>query len=527
MNTNNTKTFLNNCVFSPVLYIETCFNIKLSSQQKLFADTFAKFLLDRYYRWMIREGQIKESEVPEQIKGFETVSKNGISISSGRGTGKSAIISLVLLWVIHLFRDAKILLIAPSESQLRDITISEIKLWTDKVNSEGKFVYPFRKLVNLNLEQMSFHGSNSVVTFKPIAANISPEMLKAVLSGRHSTINIFIIEEAISQTEAAIQTLTMSQTDPVSFTVLAFNPVAYSYAVQTVFDPNTSKMWSGMIFDYTTSELCNPDALARFKEEFVENSANYNASVRGIYNITSYEKCFPDPWVLSSIKNWEPIHSDIVIRSIGVDVAADGDDLSVVCVMENTHIKEFIELEGSDSKAKTYNLAEIITEHNINYCGIDVIGPGLSIYEELKKICPNIVINGLKNSRKALNEAKFVNSRAESVWLLRDWFEKQIISIENFGDSKGQIALSKLRQELSAFEYVKKNEKLAIVSKEKIRNKLGRSPDFTDAILCAIYRNNYIKPESMKQRLVSPKDRKRRILDMYEDEPNSKDWMTI
>jgi len=116
--------------------------------------------------------------------------------------------------------------------------------------------------------------------------------------------------------------------------------------------------------------------------------------------------------------------------------------------------------------------------------GVDVIGVGASAYDALKVVHKNTfpINNGSKSdATDKTRRYGFTNLRAESYWKLREALDPA---------SGEDIALPpsrELRVDLCAPRYKALGGKYQLESKEDIKKRTGRSPDYGDAVVMAWY----------------------------------------
>lgn len=78
---------------------------------------------------------------------------------------------------------------------------------------------------------------------------------------------------------------------------------------------------------------------------------------------------------------------------------------------------------------------------------------------------------------------EFSNLRAQAYWLLRKKFQNGTIEIDETIDG-----LDLLRNEAMSVKYKIVSDKVVrIEEKDKIRSRLGRSPDYLDALVMAVF----------------------------------------
>ena len=164
---------------------------------------------------------------------------------------------------------------------------------------------------------------------------------------------------------------------------------------------------------------------------------------------------------------------------ITADIARFGDDKTVVMVWHGLRVIDMKELAISTVKQSVELIQELRMKHNVSMSDImidsDGIGGGVKDYLQGSK--------GFVNNGKPIKEKNFANLKTQCYYKLADMVNKgQIyIDMDNFKES--------LIQEL---EYVKsydmdKDNKLKILPKEKVKEHIGRSPDYSDCLMMRMF----------------------------------------
>lgn len=186
----------------------------------------------------------------------------------------------------------------------------------------------------------------------------------------------------------------------------------------------------------------------------------------------------------------------------GVDVAEQGNDLSVVTIglrnkVEKTYYITHIESWGkTDLMPTVARITPLLQAHKVDVVRVDATGVGSGVYsrlDELKregrfKARVEAFKGGLSPSNNRSKE-RFLNLKAESYWHTRSLFEEGKVTIPPHRDLVNQ--LSKMKWEMTSSEKIRirdPGDKEGDTSEQK-------SPDFSDSLnimLC-----NVIAPLTM------------------------------
>ena len=156
---------------------------------------------------------------------------------------------------------------------------------------------------------------------------------------------------------------------------------------------------------------------------------------------------------------------------VGVDVARFGDDRTVICVRQGLLLREmrtYTELSTMDAASAVISCW---TEFAPDAVFIDAGAMGAGVVDRLRQLgyAPTEVNFG----GAAMDSERYANIRAEMYFSCRDWL-KDGGTIKSDGDFK---------TELSAVEYrFTGNGRIILEPKDKVKERMGRSPDLADAL---------------------------------------------
>ena len=199
--------------------------------------------------------------------------------------------------------------------------------------------------------------------------------------------------------------------------------------------------------------------------EFVDITENYLFPYSLVYKAMHMEECADE----SGLEIW------------GLDVARGGDDYTVLAKRRGMHVYELKKYHGLDTM-ETVNqvIAEFRKAKQRPYqIFVDTIGLGAGVYDRLKQLSYP-VFPAIVSQRATRQELK--NMRAEMYFNLKDKLE---LGLKVVNDSD-------LLMELTNIRYIFDNQgRLFLEPKEKLKQRLGRSPDCADAVALTCYMDVY------------------------------------
>jgi hypothetical protein len=198
-------------------------------------------------------------------------------------------------------------------------------------------------------------------------------------------------------------------------------------------------------------------------------------------------------WILAA-KDVEPVAGN---RTLGVDVARFGDDDSCLVETEGNTVISIEYIDGADTKRVSEIVQARLVDRSIgaDRCFVDGVGLGAGVVDNLRSEGYEVVevIGGAKPIERTVeleegeegegitafgSSYKFKNLRSQLHWELREEFRL------------GQLCLDvedhRLIEDLTAARYsVSSDRVITVEPKDKIKKRLGRSPDGADGLAYA------------------------------------------
>lgn len=389
-----------------------------------------------------------------------------ISIRSGHGTGKTTLLSWIVLWW-GLFRDdAKIPMTAPTSHQLYDLLLPEVRKWRENLPEK------LQAEVDIKSERIDFANKNFAVA--RTARKDQPEALQ----GFHATALAFIIDEASGIPKIIFEVAEGAMTGEDTLVIMAANPTrtdGYFY------DSHHKNRWQWSCFQFNAEESENVSDrwIAEKKRQYGEDSDVYRVRVKGEFPRQSSDAVFALSEVEEAISR--EVYDDSGSEVWGIDVADYGDDKTVLVKRIGKYIYSIEAKSNLDLPAIAgwliYEYRNSTRKPSVIFA--DAIGIGSSLPSVCAERGLDIVV-GVKASNKADDDKTYFNKRSEWYYLLKEMLEDGKLPDDD-----------ELVGELMAQRYFISNDgRIQLIPKKDIKNELGRSPDKADA--CAICCNSLI-----------------------------------
>lgn len=201
----------------------------------------------------------------------------------------------------------------------------------------------------------------------------------------------------------------------------------------------------------------------------------------------------PTQWVIEAQARWKPDGwRDAPMTCMAIDPAGGGEDAEELVARHGVWFSELTSTQGKETADGSRAVGKIV-EVRRNGCVvvIDVGGgyAGSAITRMEDNSIPYQRFDGraASNGRTRDGSLKFANKRAEAWWGMRE-------ELDPTQDGGSQIALPpdpELLADLTAPTFEVKATGLIIEAKEKVRERIGRSPGKGDAVVMACVPGNF------------------------------------
>lgn len=177
-------------------------------------------------------------------------------------------------------------------------------------------------------------------------------------------------------------------------------------------------------------------------------------------------------------------------KVIACDPARFGDDETVIYLLEETRIVE-TDCYGKKDLVHTANRLAVMSRQNGDcLVVVDEGGLGAGVVDMLRDLGVDVL--GVNSAEKAGNAKKYGNKRAQMWDAAALMFADGDVELEEPLDTT-------LRGQLLTPRYDLRRGKLYIEEKEKIKARLGRSPDRADAYILGLWGLRYVEEEAAKE----------------------------
>ena len=450
---------------------------------------FAKECID----W--RAGEL----IPYQAEILDAIPAHGrVAIRGPHGCSKTTIEALAILW-FALTRDQagtdwKVVSTAGAWRQLERYLWPEIRKWAKRIRWDVFGREPLSERTEMLMLNIKLaHGQAFAV------ASDEP----ALIEGAHADEILYVFEESkaiIPETFDAAEGAFSGAGAAGEDRVLK----AYALACSTPGEP------SGRFYDIHTRKAGLEDwhtrhitlgeavAAGRISPVWAEqrakqwgrDSAVYANRVLGEFHTSDSDGVIPLEWVEAANARWaewdDAGRPDMPgPRRLGVDVAREGADMTVLAVLTGDVLIETRSFAKQPTTATTGRVVGVLTVDPGMTAVVDVIGVGGGVVDQLREQKHKVVaFNASESSTKKdrSGELSYLNTRSAAWWCLRERLDPAYNAVLALPPS------DTLTGDLTAPHWkVTSTGKIQIESKDDIRKRIGRSTDEGDAVVQACW----------------------------------------
>lgn len=431
-------------------------------------------------------------------------------VKAGHGVGKSLLAAVLICWWVDTrWPDGRVASTAPSSHQIGAIVWYEVRNIYRAVNKryeEGETHSPMPGYITSDNLWKTPDGDMVGFGRKPPDHKVDD-----AFQGIHSRTGyvLAIGDEAVGLNEEMIDSLGNITSTKDSRRLLICNPTNPASYVGKIFKEDFSNWTKHTISvfdnpnftgeevpeDFPLHALSDQSFVDSKKAEYGEGTPRYISRILG-------EFAFDNDFSLIRVEDLACAHDKEIAPSggrpvLGVDVARFGDDLSVVYSNDNGRLR-FVEswsgVDGMTSAEKIHAIAQktLAAEVRIDATGLG--GPILDRVKQLRdKDGTDYDILAMIGSQRAEDPAKHHNARAQWWDSVRYDMKAGLLDIDPTDE--------KLEDELLGVQYkFSARNALLIESKDDMRKKGRKSPDFADALVYAAADMSYLDvPETGKQ----------------------------
>jgi hypothetical protein len=375
-----------------------------------------------------------------------------MATSSGRGIGKSALVSWLVIWMMTTRIGSTTIVSANSEAQLRSVTWAEITKWLSMAMNTHWFevsatrVMPAKWLTELVERDLKLGTRYWGVEGRLWSAE-NPDSY----AGVHNFSGVMLVFDEASGIDDSIWSVAsgfFTENTPNRFWLAFSNPRRNSGYFYESFH-SKREFWKNKIVDARTVEGTDKAVYQQIIDEYGADSAQAHVEVFGEFPNASDDQ-FIGSHIVDEAMERERYKDQTAPIILGVDPARFGADSTVIAVRQGRDIIAIKRFKGDDTMETVGRIIECMEEYKPVLVNIDEGGLGAGVVDRMKE--QRYKVKGVNFSNKSKNMMMYGNKRAEMWGDMREWLKTasipkdrtlktDLISPLMKPDSKGAIFL--------------------------------------------------------------------------------------
>lgn len=394
--------------------------------------------------------------------------KKRIAIESGHGTGKSEIISKIILWYLVCYPLSQIPITAPTNKSLKDI------LWKNISSNHSKMPEMIKNLIEVIDGYVKIKEKPKEWFARGKTASVDkPE----ALAGIHGEYVFYVIDEASGVHDKIFEVAEGALTDENILMIMASQHTRLEGYFHEAFNKD-HEYWECLTFNSEESPIVNWTFVQRIIDKFGKDSDTYRVRVQG----KSPKEGFLDDkgytsLILPGDIRWAQDAQLAGRRKLGVDPAGEGDDQTLWVLRDPFKAMIVGREKISSDKSIAQKTLMLMSMFNVEDrdVTIDNFGVGANVGIELARAGKNVkCINvGEPYKTKPGDLQKFLNLRAYAFWMVKQWMI-----------SGGELVRDPGFEELLSIKFTRTlNDSIQIMGKLMMRKQGIKSPNVADALM--------------------------------------------
>jgi len=374
------------------------------------------------------------------------------AVSSGRGIGKSALVSWITIWMLSTRIGSTTIISANSESQLRSVTWAEITKWlATAINSHWFEVSATRLMPAKWLTELVERDLKKGTRYWGVEGRLWSAENPDAYAGVHNFDGVLVVFDEASGIDDSIWAVTsgfFTENTPNRFWMAFSNPRRNTGYFYEAFN-SKREFWTTKVVDARTVEGTDKQVYQQIIDEYGADSSQAHVEVYGQFPSEGDDQFISANLVDEAMKRpkYQDQSAPIVI---GVDPARFGADATVIAVRQGRDIISIQRHRGDDTMTVVGHVIDAIEQHRPTLVVIDEGGLGAGIVDRLKE--QRYKVKGINFGNKSTNPIMYGNKRAEMWGKMKDWLKTASIPLDRFlktdlispmmkPDSKGTIFL--------------------------------------------------------------------------------------
>jgi hypothetical protein len=354
------------------------------------------------------------------------------AVSSGRGIGKSALVSWLTIWMLSTRIGSTTIISANSEAQLRSVTWAEITKWLAmSLNSHWFEVSATRLMPAKWITELVERDLKKGTRYWGVEGRLWSAENPDAYAGVHNFDGVMVIFDEASGIEDGIWSVTagfFTENTPNRFWLAFSNPRRNTGYFYETFH-SKREFWKTKVVDARTVEGTDKAVYQQIIDEYGADSSQAHVEVYGEFPNAGDDQFISSGVVDDAMKRekYKDASAPIVI---GVDPARFGADATVIAIRQGRDIVRIDRHRGDDTMTVVGHIIEVIEEFKPTLVVIDEGGLGAGIVDRLKE--QRYKIKGVNFGNKSSQPVMYGNKRAEMWGKMKEWLKTASIPKDRF-----------------------------------------------------------------------------------------------
>lgn len=398
-----------------------------------------------------------------------------LSISSGRGIGKSAGLAMLNNWMMSCWIGATGIVTANTETQLRSRTMAELGKWhTMSINrhwfdKSSMSLRPHKWFAEVVEQQLSIDTQYYYIDGQSWSAE-NPD----AFAGAHSQIGMMVSFDEASGIVDPIWNVTegfFTDLAPLRLWIAISNPRRNTGRFFDCFHKD-KEFWTTINIDSRTVEGVDKAVYQRIADKHGEDHDVTRVEVQGRFPRVGSNQFISREVVDDAVARELVDEDEDVPLLMGVDVARFGNDESVIRFRKgrDARSRKVYRFKGVNTMDLSTHVAQIIEKEQPDKVFVDGGGVGGGVVDRLKQLGYRVI--EVQSGGSATSPDKHMNKRVEMWDEMRDWLRTACID-----NDEGLI------QDLTNPEYeIALKGQIKLESKDSMKKRGLPSSDDADAL---------------------------------------------
>lgn len=419
--------------------------------------------------------------------------------TSGHGIGKSALFSILNHWAICPYPDAKGVITANTETQLKT------KTWVEMAKWHRMFIA--REFFSMTATALFSRDPEHSRTWRLDLVPWSERNTEAFAGLHNENRRIFVGMDEASAIPDVIHEVTegaLTDANAQIIWVMFGNPTRNQGRFREAFPGGRfAKRWNTAAIDSRTVSFTNKSQLEKWVEDYGDDSDFVRVRVKGEFprvDATSFISL--DAARAAAVRTLPDVSGEPVV--LGVDVARFGDDLTVIYPRKGLDARSLQPeiYHGLDTIQVAARVATAMNRYAASVAFVDGTGLGGGVVDQLRRLRVPVLEVQFSSKPDGTEDEfiKYANKRAEIWGSLRKWLNHGAIPDEIptayiSSATSGNISLV---AELTGPNYGYNNrDEIQLESKTDMRRRGVPSPNLADALACTFAYPFYAVPRPL------------------------------